>query len=123
MAAQGEDHRGFDVRTGIVTWGGQDRPVTQASFEEQVRTGSMSAGEYVLPADGYDDQAPHAEDEVYVVAQGRATLEVGGERFAATVGQAFFVPARANHRFVDITEDLRVMVVFCPPYAGRSAGL
>lgn len=104
---------------GFVQWGGVPSPVVKAGFEEHVRAATLSAGEYVLPAGAYDDQPPHAEDEVYVVVQGRATLDVEGHRFDAGPGSTYFVPAGAAHRFVDIVEDLRVMVIFSPPYTGR----
>jgi hypothetical protein len=30
-----------------------------------------------------------------------------------------FVPAEEEHRFVDIIEDLTVLVIFVPPYSGH----
>ncbi len=33
-----------------------------------------------------------------------------------SVGSVAYVPARVPHRFTDISTDLRVMVVFAPPY-------
>ena len=83
-------------------------------WQELLRVPAMSAGLYVLPAGGVDTQQPHGEDEVYVVLAGAATLEVEGERHAAVPGALLFVAAGADHRFVEITEDLRVLVVFAP---------
>jgi mannose-6-phosphate isomerase-like protein (cupin superfamily) len=98
-----------------------DPVVTHASdvntdrYAEFVRTTWLSGGVYRLAAGASDDQTPHKEDEVYVVTRGRAALEVEGRSHAVEVGSVAFVPARAEHRFVDIGEDLEVIVVFAPP--------
>ena len=46
---------------------------------------------------------------------GRAELEVEGERQAVEPGSVAFVARRAEHRFIDIVEDLELLVVFAPP--------
>jgi len=84
-------------------------------YHEFLRAPSMSAGLYRLPTGGTDPQSPHREDELYLVVAGRATLVVAGERRAMGPGSAAFVAAGVPHRFVDITEDLEVYVVFAPP--------
>lgn len=62
---------------------------------------------------GEDQQQPHEQDEVYVVAAGTATIEVDGEppRPLAT-GDALFVAANVVHRFVDISDDFAAWAVF-----------
>jgi mannose-6-phosphate isomerase-like protein (cupin superfamily) len=84
---------------------------------------SLYAGLYRLPKGGTDGQTPHDLDEVYYVAKGRAVLEVDGERTAAEPGSILFVAAGAPHRFVDIEQDLEVVVLFSKatpePGAGR----
>ena len=89
--------------------------VDAAPWREVVRSGSLSAGVYALTAGAVDGQRPHAQDEVYVVVAGAAELEVEGARHPVRAGSVAFVPARAEHRFVDITDDLRTAVVFAPP--------
>ena len=84
-------------------------------YHEFLRTPSMSAGLYRLPAGGTDPQSPHREDELYLVVAGRATLVVADERRVVGPGSAAFVAAGVPHRFVDILEDLEVYVVFAPP--------
>ena len=81
---------------------------------EFLRVPSMSAGLYRLPKGGEDQQTPHREDEVYVILEGRATLEVDGERVAVGPDSVAFVEAHADHRFVDIEKDLLALVVFAP---------
>ncbi len=71
----------------------------------------LEIGVYVLVAPEPDRQQPHADDEVYVVLEGRGVLEVEGERVELREGHAVFVPAGAEHRFVGY-EQLSVLVIF-----------
>lgn len=74
----------------------------------------LELGVYVLVAPEPDRQQPHEDDEVYVVLEGRGTLEIEGESVDLREGQAVFVPAGAEHRFVGY-ENLSVLVVFAQP--------
>jgi mannose-6-phosphate isomerase-like protein (cupin superfamily) len=85
------------------------------SYAEFLRRPGISMGIYHLPVDGRDPQHPHSADEVYVVLAGRAVLEVEGERLDMHRGRVVSVDVGADHRFVDVTEDLSVLVVFAPP--------
>ena len=58
-----------------------------------------------------DRQQPHEDDEVYVVLEGTGVLEIEGETVELKEGQAAFVPAGADHRFVGY-EQLSVLVIF-----------
>jgi mannose-6-phosphate isomerase-like protein (cupin superfamily) len=87
-------------------------------YVEFLRVDSMSAGFYALPAGGVDPQSPHAEDEVYVVLQGRAVVTIGDEAHEVGPGSTVYVPAGVPHRFHDIADDLHVVVVFAPPETG-----
>jgi mannose-6-phosphate isomerase-like protein (cupin superfamily) len=79
----------------------------------------LELGVYVLVAPEPDRQQPHAQDEVYVVLEGRGVLEVEGEQTALSEGQALFVAAGAEHRFTAY-EQLTLLVVFNGPHsAGR----
>lgn len=73
---------------------------------------TLSMGLYALPAGARDTQSPHAEDEVYIITEGKAVLDVEGEKFPATTGSILFVKARVKHHFHDIEEDLKVLVLF-----------
>lgn len=75
----------------------------------------LELGVYVLVAPEPDRQQPHADDEVYVVLEGRGTLEIDGEAVPLTEGQAIFVPAGAEHRFIGY-ENLSVLVIFARPH-------
>jgi mannose-6-phosphate isomerase-like protein (cupin superfamily) len=89
--------------------------VAPGRWTEWVRSQALSSGIYRIAAGGIDDQSPHREDEIYVVTAGEAVLDVAGTRTPVAPGSVAFVPRRAEHRFVDITEDLEVAVVFAPP--------
>jgi mannose-6-phosphate isomerase-like protein (cupin superfamily) len=71
----------------------------------------MEIGVYVLVAPEPDRQQPHDRDELYVVLDGRGTLEIEGDRVHLKSGEAAFVPAGAEHRFVGY-EGLSVLVIF-----------
>jgi mannose-6-phosphate isomerase-like protein (cupin superfamily) len=81
---------------------------------EHLRVPTMSLGTYSIKAGGVDDQPPHGEDEVYVVVSGRASFEAGDRRVDVGPGSTLFVAALEEHRFVDVTEDLTLIVVFAP---------
>ncbi len=85
------------------------------SYAEFLRRPGISMGIYHLPVGGKDPQHPHSADEVYVVLAGRAVLEVEGERVEMQRGRVVSVDVGADHRFVDVSEDLSVLVVFAPP--------
>jgi mannose-6-phosphate isomerase-like protein (cupin superfamily) len=84
------------------------------AYQEFLRVPAMSMGIYRIPAGAADPQSPHTEDEVYVVVSGRAVLTVEGERRPVGPGSIAFVAASADHRFVDVTQDLVTLVVFAP---------
>jgi mannose-6-phosphate isomerase-like protein (cupin superfamily) len=84
-------------------------------YHEFLRLRGMSLGIYVLPAGGTDDQHPHTADEVYVILRGRGTLRVRDQDYPVRQGSVISVDHGEEHRFVDIAEDLHVLVVFAPP--------
>jgi mannose-6-phosphate isomerase-like protein (cupin superfamily) len=83
-------------------------------YHEFLRVPSMSVGIYALAAGEPDPQQPHAEDELYYIAQGRATLSKADEEIPVEAGSLVFVAANVEHRFHSVTEDLLVIVFFAP---------
>ena len=77
-------------------------------------SGSLSLTVARWPAGSADDQQPHTEDEVYYVVAGRAKLTVSGEPTPVESGSVAFVAAGVEHRFIEITEDLDVLVFWAP---------
>ena len=62
---------------------------------------------------------PHAQDEVYVVIQGRGIFFHDGKREPFEAGDLLFVAAGIEHRFEEFTDDLAVWVVFYGPQGGE----
>ena len=92
----------------------------QAVWIEHLRVADLSVGTYSIPAGGTDEQTPHSEDEIYVVASGRAVLAAGGERAEVGPGSVIYVAAGEQHRFTEITESLALVVLFAPAEYTRS---
>jgi mannose-6-phosphate isomerase-like protein (cupin superfamily) len=93
---------------------------TGASYAEHLRVPDLSVGTYVIPRGADDAQKPHTEDELYVVQSGRGGFWTREETVDVTAGTMIFVPAGEEHRFVDVEEDLVVLVVFGPAEGSRS---
>ena len=89
---------------------------------DHLASNDLSVGTYSIPAGGLDDQAPHTEDEIYVVRSGRATLVTASGTAEVGPGSVVFVPAMETHQFTEILEDLAMVVIFAPPYGSRAAG-
>jgi cytidylate kinase len=84
-------------------------------YLEALRTGGFSAGLYSVSPGTEHDQRPHGEEEVYLVLEGRGRFRMGDEDFAVEPGFLFTVPARVEHRFHSITDELLMLVFFAPP--------
>ena len=89
-------------------------------YVEQFSVPDLSVGTYSIPVGGIDDQTPHTEDEIYVVAAGRARIVTPSGTADVGPGSVIYVPAHEEHRFVDITDDLALIVVFAPAYRSRA---
>ena len=84
------------------------------------RSGDLSTGLYVLEAGETDEQEPHTEDEIYVCVAGAARFVTPAGECDVRPGSVIFVPAREEHRFVDVTERLQLVVVFGPAEGTRA---
>ena len=89
-------------------------------YLEFLRVPDLSVGLYRLEAGTTDPQQPHGEDEVYVVTGGHGRFRAGEEEREVGPGSVLFVPARMEHRFLDVRETLEVLVVFGPAEGSRS---
>ncbi len=92
-------------------------------WREFLRVPSLSMGLYRLNAGRVDEQQPHSEDEVYFVISGKASFRAGGREQAVVPGSLIFVERTVEHRFLDITEDLTVLVFFAPPEGSLNTGV
>jgi len=92
--------------------GCRERLVEAGSGYEVVhRSTGLELGVYVLVAPEPDRQQPHEDDEVYVVIEGRGTLDIEETSVELHEGSSVFVPAGAEHRFSGY-EQLSVLVLF-----------
>src|SRR5918993_3345119 len=99
---------------------GARRAARGAPYLEFLAVPDLSAGLYVLDAGAVDRQQPHTEDEVYVIVAGRSRFTAGDETREVGPGDMLFVPASVPHRFHDIVETLRLIVVFGPAEGSRA---
>ncbi len=105
-AAAAQDAEGWDVQELVEKLNASERPYLPFLDRD-----TLSTGIYRLAAGAKDGQSPHTMDEVYYVVEGKAKLVAGGETLNVEPGGILFVGAHVDHEFVDIEEDL-VLVVF-----------
>lgn len=68
---------------------------------------------------GVDHQSPHSQGEVYVIVKGTGKFINGDDVVDFQPGDAMFVPAGVEHRFVDFTDDTEMWVIFYGPGGGE----
>jgi len=98
---------------------GDARNAAGHRYLEFLRVPDLSGGLYRLEPGATDLQQPHSEDEVYVVVRGRCRFCAGDDEREVGPGAVLFVPARLEHRFVDIREPLEALVFFGPAEGTR----
>ena len=81
-------------------------------YLEFLNVPTLSCGLYSLAAGSKDMQAPHDEDEVYFVLQGKARMQLGDEERAVEPGTLLYVQAATEHSFFEIEEDMLLLVFF-----------
>jgi mannose-6-phosphate isomerase-like protein (cupin superfamily) len=118
IALQGAYACGMQIIEGAGVWRAPDAAAND--WAEHLAVADLSVGTYCIPVDGFDDQSPHSEDEIYVVTAGRATIVTPAASAEVGPGSVIYVPAGEEHRFTDVTEDLALLVVFAPAYDSRS---
>ena len=90
-------------------------------YHEFISVPDLSGGLYVLEAGAADPQAPHTEDELYVVMSGRAKVRVGDDVRPIDAGSVIFVATGVEHRFIEIEERLVLLVMFGPAEYSRGS--
>lgn len=81
-------------------------------YLEFLKTPNMSCGLYSLAAGSKDMQAPHEEDEIYLVLTGKAQFRHKGETMDVKPGSFLYVRAAVEHSFFEIQEDMTLLVLF-----------
>ncbi|MEP5764744.1 MAG: cupin domain-containing protein [Halieaceae bacterium] len=81
-------------------------------YLEFLNVPALSCGLYFLAAGSKDMQAPHDEDEVYFVLEGKARMRLGDQEKDVTPGSLLYVGATTEHSFFEIEEDMLLLVFF-----------
>jgi len=81
-------------------------------YLEFLKVPSLSCGLYKLAAGSKDMQAPHDEDEVYFVLEGKARMRFDDKEQQVQPGMLLYVGASMEHSFFEIEEDMLLLVFF-----------
>ena len=86
-------------------------------YLEFLNVPALNCGIYFLAAGSTDMQAPHDEDEVYIVMSGKARMRLGNEQRNVGPGSLLYISATTEHSFFEIEEDMTLLVIFAntPP--------
>lgn len=74
----------------------------------------------IYKPDKADKQTPHTRDEIYVIVNGSGEFFLEGKRTTFSPGDILFVPAGAEHRFENFTDNFVTWVLFYGPEGGES---
>jgi len=69
--------------------------------------------------DKIDKQHPHSRDEIYVIVSGKAMFYNEGIVVEVTANDCLHVPAFAEHRFLNFSDDFVTWVFFYGPEGGE----
>ena len=89
-------------------------------YLEFLNVPALNCGVYSLAAGSTEMQAPHDDDEVYLVLSGKARMRLGSEDRNIGPGSLLYVGASTEHSFFEIEEDMTLLVMFAasPPDHG-----
>ena len=73
----------------------------------------------IYQPDKKDHQQPHAKDEVYVIISGEGDFLLEEKVTAFKPGDFLFVPAGAQNRFINFSDDFSTWVIFFGPEGGE----
>jgi mannose-6-phosphate isomerase-like protein (cupin superfamily) len=93
------------------------KPVEYLEF---LNVPALNCGVYSLVAGSTDMQAPHDEDEVYLVLEGKARMRLDNEERSIGPGSLLYVGAATEHSFFEIEEDMTLLVFFAATPLDRS---
>jgi len=90
-----------------------------STIRELHHTGAQSLAEATLePGQATERHYHRASEEIYLVAKGSGSLEVGGETLRVRPGDAILIPPGTWHTLEnDGTSELRILCCCAPPYA------
>ena len=77
----------------------------------------------IYKPDKVDLQQPHDRDEAYIISSGSGKFELENEISEVNTGDFLFVPAGAQHRFLEFTNDFSTWVIFYGPIGGEAENI
>ena len=83
---------------------------SEKRFVEVMQDEKMAV-EYFAPKK-IDEQQPHKQDEIYIIASGNSDFYRNGETINCKKGDVIFVPAKMEHRFINFSDDFATWVIF-----------
>lgn len=89
------------------------------AYLDLLRTAALSAGLYRVCRGEQDEQGARGEEAVYLVLQGRGRFRMGDAEFAVEPGFLFTVPAKVEHGFHSVAEDLLLLLFRGAPASAR----
>lgn len=92
-------------------------PETVGARQLEVLVGEVEKGKGALP------HAHPGIEQVCYLLEGSAHVEVAGEKFEMRAGDACFFPAGQPHLFQATSKQVRVMVIYSPPYLENPANV
>ena len=98
----------------------QQLSIFEGLSDDHLRLLAFGAETTSLPADRKLYREDDEADSAYVVISGQGTFLCDGQRAPFAPGDLLWVPAGAEHRFEDFTDDLAVWVIFYGPEGGES---
>ena len=91
-------------------------------FETLLRHGPLQVERIVSSTSADGDVYDQAQDEWVVLLEGRAALEVAGERVELVRGDSLFLPAHTPHRVLHTSEGALWLAVHLHPVDGVPTG-
>jgi mannose-6-phosphate isomerase-like protein (cupin superfamily) len=86
-------------------------------YTQLMKHGTMQL-EYFAPQ-VEDTQTPHLQDELYIIVSGSSDFMLEDKVISCAAGDALFVPAGMEHRFIHFTADFATWVVFYGKQGGE----
>lgn len=89
-------------------------PETVGAKQLEVLVGEVEKGKGALP-----HAHPGIEQACYML-EGRADIEIGGERFELAPGEMCFFPVNEMHKVTVTSDKARILVIYSPPYLEKA---
>jgi quercetin dioxygenase-like cupin family protein len=89
-------------------------PETVGAKQLEVLVGEVEKGKGALP-----HAHPGIEQACYML-EGRAEVEIGGEKFEMAPGEMCFFPVNEMHKVTVTSDRAKILVIYSPPYLEKA---